>query len=236
MLAGDDVALTSSSAGVCTLESERYPIRLNGHNINVHDTAGLCAPRGANFEAIAKLFKLIHFLAKGDGIDFLVMVVQKDMLSKETVAENYKLFRDIFCRACVPVVIAATGFEFGPEDHWRENIRAFNGLTRDDYIGVTAIKGKDLVHQQQYDLSCNKLRNMIASRCNNTVPWMEDLAASFTPQGKSTVQKIQNFLSWKMKKKRRELITALMKFAELQKGMAEVIADCVESCLSIDSE
>src|SRR5258708_37428831 len=95
MLAGSNVAETSSRARDCTFEHQTVPIQVHGRSLNISDTAGLNEGEGGAVDsktAMAQLYKLIVSL---DGGVNLLMFCMRGPRIKNVMHQNWKLFNDI---------------------------------------------------------------------------------------------------------------------------------------------
>ncbi|KAF9522885.1 P-loop containing nucleoside triphosphate hydrolase protein [Crepidotus variabilis] len=183
MLAGREVARTSSGAAGCTFRSEPFGINIGGTNFVVHDTAGLDEGdqgRVPKSTAIVQLYSLMKRL--DDGVSLLIFVMKAPRI-KDSYAKNWALFNDVICRSKVPISIVVTGLE--QEDDmdswWNSNQDHFrrNGMYPVARACITAIKGKlrrsgTYVLQEEYDESRDKVQKLIKSSYLEH-PWKMEL-------------------------------------------------------------
>ncbi|KIL67997.1 hypothetical protein M378DRAFT_9229 [Amanita muscaria Koide BX008] len=135
LLAGDDVAETSSTPDGCTFKSNAFPVSIDGVMFNFHDTAGL-EEEGKTVtinkqQAIVQLYKLLRSLS--DGVSLLIFCVRGPRITWNS------------CRR-VPILLAITGLE--DEDDmdawWEKHQTSFttNLIYPNSVACITATKGK----------------------------------------------------------------------------------------------
>ncbi|KAG1815225.1 P-loop containing nucleoside triphosphate hydrolase protein, partial [Suillus subaureus] len=126
LMAGMDVARTSSDARSRTLYWQKYPIEFDGKSYNVFDTVGLQEPQlgiPQYIDAIENAYRLIQDLERQGGIDLLLFCMRAGRLTT-TLENNYRLFHEFLCDKKVPVVVVITYLEneVGEmDDWWRHN-------------------------------------------------------------------------------------------------------------------
>ena len=130
LLAGAEVASTSTNLKGCTLEATEYAFTLPGApSLCIYDTVGLNEPEmGVNtfFGAIEKAHKLITLLHDAGGIDLLLFCIRGSRITA-TMQQNYRLFFEFLCGKKVPLAFVVTHLEYEDvmEDWWRENENTF---------------------------------------------------------------------------------------------------------------
>ncbi|KAG1815226.1 P-loop containing nucleoside triphosphate hydrolase protein [Suillus subaureus] len=126
LMAGMDVAYTSSDARSCTLHWQKYPIEFDGKSYNVFDTVGLEEPQlgiPQYLDAIENAYRLIQDLERQGGIDLLLFCMRAGRLTT-TLENNYRLFHEFLCDKKVPVVVVITHLENEAgemDDWWKQN-------------------------------------------------------------------------------------------------------------------
>lgn len=114
LMAGEDVALTSSNLKGCTLEATEYSFTLPGElSLRIYDTVGLNeAGMDGNtfFSAIEKAHKLITSLHDAGGVDLLLLCIRGGRITA-TTQRNYRLFFEFLCEKKVPLAFVVTNLE-----------------------------------------------------------------------------------------------------------------------------
>jgi len=144
MLAGSNVAQTSSKATSCTLESRGYPVKISKSLFYLVDTAGLeegDQGRVPKSDAIVQLYTLLKQME--DGVSLLVFVMRPKIT--DGVVNNWRLFQEVICKYQVPAVVIITGLENEEDmdDWWVMNKETFReyGIQPDGNACVTATRG-----------------------------------------------------------------------------------------------
>jgi len=171
MIAGREVASTSSGAMSCTFESKKYDEVIDGTLVRLWDTAGLNEGEDGHGavkeDAVNKLRTLIKGLAK-DGVSLLVFVMRGRL--GDTAVKNYRLFYKGICKEEVPIVLVVTALE-GEEEMdawWRENKGEFQkqNMRFNGQACVTTTKGKmksgRYIFEDEYEESRRKARKLIS--------------------------------------------------------------------------
>ncbi|KAH7888377.1 hypothetical protein F5I97DRAFT_1852035 [Phlebopus sp. FC_14] len=178
MLAGHEVAKTSSSAIGCTFQSTHYKIFMDGELYNIWDTAGL--DEGTQGRVPAELAekyltKLLRDLGGANGIHLLVYCVRGSSI-KKSLTRNYAIFYSAICRKKVPIVVVVTGLENEPFDMAKWWTKGEKELTRykmrfDDHACVTTLdinKTKGTPFEQRSIQSREAVRKLVISNCRPT--------------------------------------------------------------------
>jgi predicted GTPase len=164
LIAGENVAKTSSDVKHCTLQWQEYSIKFDGDSYNVFDTVGLEeAQLGIKeyLDAIENAYSLIQDLEKQGGIDLLLFCMRAGRLTA-TLRSNYRLFYEFLCEKKIPIVIAITYLEneVGEMDAWwQRNKDTF----RDQefhvagHACITAIRGNCPERHEQSHITIRKL-------------------------------------------------------------------------------
>ncbi|KAM6494048.1 P-loop containing nucleoside triphosphate hydrolase protein [Amanita muscaria] len=163
LLAGANVAATSSGSVGCTFRSNAYNVSIEGMTFRFHDTAGLDEGQGGTVvkqQAIVQLYELLRSLS--DGVSLLIFCMRGPRI-KESVVRNWQLFWDIICQKHVPILLAITGLENEQDmDAWWKNNQTFftrNLMNPKSVACITAAKGK-----KRRDGSHNFDHEYVASR------------------------------------------------------------------------
>ncbi|KAG2338044.1 P-loop containing nucleoside triphosphate hydrolase protein [Suillus weaverae] len=165
LMAGENVASTSSDLKPCTLHWKQYPIEFGGESYNVFDTVGLEEPQlgvAQYLDAVENAYTLIQNLERQGGIDLLLFCMRAGRLTS-TLQTNYRLFHEFLCDKKVPVVVVITYLEneVGEMDAWwTQNKDIFR--EREVYVAghacITAIKGN---YPTRYEQSRTMIRNIV---------------------------------------------------------------------------
>lgn len=132
MIAGTNMAVTSSDAGGCTAGTNMYDVSMKMSKVKLVDTAGLDeGPRGTvpDKEARRILKILLRSLMERGDIHLIVYCVRGERAIR-TLRRNYDLIRSQVKRK-VPIVLVVTCLEsYQPEmeDWWRVNERSISNL------------------------------------------------------------------------------------------------------------
>ena len=188
LIAGKNVAPTSSRSVGCTFQSTRYTVGVNGMLFNLHDTAGLDEARGGTVskqDAIVQLYTLLRKLETG--VSLLVFCMRGPRIT-ESCVKNWRLFWEIICQRRVPILLAITGLENqenGMDSWWTENEEYFmryemypNGVAC-----LTATRGRvaswgGYYFDELYEESQEKIRKAIRA-VYLRIPWQVPTAEWF---------------------------------------------------------
>ncbi|KAG2352016.1 hypothetical protein BDR07DRAFT_1616285 [Suillus spraguei] len=165
LMAGKDVARTSSDMKSCTLHWEKYPIQFGNESYNVFDTVGLEEPQlgiAHYLDIVENAYTLIQDLEKQDNIDLLLFCMRAGRLTT-TLQTNYRLFHEFLCDKKVPVVVVITYLEteIGEMNAWWErNADIFRD--REVHVAghacITAIKGN---YPRRYEESRTTIHKIV---------------------------------------------------------------------------
>ncbi|KAI6129442.1 P-loop containing nucleoside triphosphate hydrolase protein [Pisolithus croceorrhizus] len=145
LIAGDTVALVSSQAKGCTLDSTEYRLTTDDYHLRIFDTVGLnnsVIEQEDCLNAVKAAHKLIGGLNRAGGVDLLLFCICGGRLN-DAQLNNYKLFREFLCKEKVPVAMVITRLEGNAimEQWWTENEERI-GKLKIDCVGhacITAI-------------------------------------------------------------------------------------------------
>ncbi|KAG1848092.1 P-loop containing nucleoside triphosphate hydrolase protein [Suillus subalutaceus] len=169
LIAGDQLAESSSGAQSCTFETTEYPITFSDCqlNVNLFDTVGLDSPTMNNagyLDALVKAHELIISLKNRGGIHGLLFCIKAGRVSN-TMQQNYRLFFEFLCQEQVPLALVITNLENeeNMDDWWTRN-RAHienSGIVPVTHVCITTIKGYQNAYEVRYFESRKKVLNML---------------------------------------------------------------------------
>ncbi|KAG1815224.1 P-loop containing nucleoside triphosphate hydrolase protein [Suillus subaureus] len=230
LMAGDNLAKTSSDMRSCTLQSEEYRIKFDGMSYNVFDTVGLEEPQlgiQQYLNAVENAYTLIQNLEKRGGIDLLLFCMRAGRLTP-TLQTNYRLFHEFLCDKKVPIVVVITYLENekGEMDGWwKRNKDIFD--ERDVRVAghacITAIRGN---YPDRYEESRTTIRNLVTK-------WTADGQGGTWKGGDSTfvsfVRKLKGLLVGKEKPRmKKNMASRLTKRCGLPPDVAKQLADRIK--------
>jgi len=181
LIAGKNLAVTSSCAKSCTLQSQEYSVSLDGIDFTLHDTAGLHEAHGKMkkaeyLDAVYQAYSLISRLEKSGGISLLVFCMKGGRISI-TSQQTYSLFVEVFCRRQVPVVLVVTHLEMHDpmESWWKQNEKDIKeyGFRSIAHACITATRGLRNVFSKEYEDSRKTIRKLLLEHSDRTV-WKEE--------------------------------------------------------------
>ncbi|KAG1859574.1 P-loop containing nucleoside triphosphate hydrolase protein [Suillus subalutaceus] len=227
LIAGKDVAETSSDVKHCTLQWQSYSAEFDGDSYNVFDTIGLEEPQlgiPQYLDAIENAYKLIQHLESQGGIDLLLFCMRAGRLTA-TLQSNFRLFNEFLCEKKVPVVIAITYLEneLGEMDAWWERNKA-TFRHQEFYVAghacITAIKGSRPDRHEQSRTTIRKVvKELTADGQNQAWKGGDNLFVSF-------VQKLKELLLGNSRPKK--IIPRLIKRCGLSADVAKQLADRIK--------
>jgi len=172
LLAGEDVAKTTSTSTGSTFETTCYPVMITGSLFNIFDTAGLNEgdPKTMNkTNAIRQLYRLLVSLE--GGVSLLLFCMRAPRI-KDSYVQNWRLFHEIICAKKVPTAIIITGLENEEEsmDSWwvknRDNFE-HHGMKAAGHACITATKGRKkgdrYMFEEEYAESKAKVQQLIVN-------------------------------------------------------------------------
>lgn len=169
LIAGEQVAKSSSGIQPCNLESTEYSIRLSDPqlNVNLFDTVGLDSPTmdsASYLNALVKAHELILSLKNQGGVHGLLFCIKGGRVSR-TMQQNYRLFYEFLCQKKVPLALVVTNLEteVNMDDWWTRNKAHVekSGVVPATHVCITAIKGHQNAHENKYFESRRKVHNML---------------------------------------------------------------------------
>ncbi|KAG1812474.1 uncharacterized protein BJ212DRAFT_452113 [Suillus subaureus] len=220
LMAGENVATTSSDVIVCTQHWEEYPISFAGESYSVFDTMGIDEPQigiPQYLDAVENAYQLIKMLDEEGGIDLLLFCMRAGRLTA-THRSIYRLFNEFLCEKKVPVVLVFTHLEIEPggmENYWERNRNTFEKYLSPiaGHACITATRGNS---PQRYEESRTTIRNVVqrltADRQRDT------LFASL-------IRKPKELLAGGPLVKRKDLVPLLTKRCGISPDIAKRLAD-----------
>ncbi|KAG1820662.1 hypothetical protein EV424DRAFT_1539485 [Suillus variegatus] len=178
LMAGEDVAKTSSDMERCTTKWEEYFIKFDGGSYNIFDTVGLQEPQlptclqpstppqpptsSQYLYAVENAHSLIQKLERQGGIDLLMFCMRAGRLTA-TLQNNYRLFNEFLCEKKVPVIIVITCLENETgemDDWWKANKETLHhqDFRVDGHACITAIRGNC---PERYEQSRTTIRKIV---------------------------------------------------------------------------
>ncbi|KAG1850168.1 P-loop containing nucleoside triphosphate hydrolase protein [Suillus subluteus] len=228
LIAGENIAETSSDVTHCTLQWQSYSVKFGGDSYNVFDTVGLEEPQlgiPQYLHAIENAYSLIQNLEKQGGIDLLLFCMRVGRLTA-THRSNYRLFNEFLCEKKVPIVIAITHLENEPGEMdawWERNEATFH--RQEFYVAghacITAIKGNRPDRHEQSRTTIRKLvKEFTADGQKRAWKGGDGLFVSF-------MQKLKGLLvgNWRSKK---DIAPRLIKRCGLSPDVAKKLADRIK--------
>ncbi|KZP27271.1 P-loop containing nucleoside triphosphate hydrolase protein, partial [Athelia psychrophila] len=123
MIAGKDVAQTSSDGPICTSDNKSYDVELaEGFTVTLWDTAALDQGAHKDRDTVKRVNALISGLEKG--VILLIFCFEGRIV--EGTVENYQIFR-AFCDLAVPTAVVVSRMEAEPDKvgWWKRNEDSF---------------------------------------------------------------------------------------------------------------
>jgi len=123
LIAGREVAPTSTDVRGCTLDSKLYSFDIGPTHIQIWDTVGLNKAGLEEYgSALEKAARLIKRLASSGALSLLLFCVSGNRLPR-SILGNYRLFYEVFGRKQVPIALVVTHLEKEQhmEDWWSRN-------------------------------------------------------------------------------------------------------------------
>lgn len=206
LLAGANVASTSSGSIGCTFKSTAYNVSVDGTMFKLHDTAGLDEGQGGGIvkqHAILQLYELLRKL--NEGVNLLIFCMRGPRI-KESVFRNWQLFWDIICQRRVPILLAITGLENEEDmDAWwgrnQEHFKRYQ-IYPSSVACITATRGRrrpdgSFNFDREYAESLEKLRKAIFAIYRidawkvGRVEWLKKIVETSYASGKEGVEEIK---------------------------------------------
>ncbi|KAG1902388.1 P-loop containing nucleoside triphosphate hydrolase protein [Suillus fuscotomentosus] len=229
LIAGMNVAETSSDLSRCTLKWEEYPIKFDGASYNIFDTVGLEEPQlgiPQYLDAVENAHGLIHKLEEQGGIDLLMFCMRAGRLTA-TLQNNYRLFNEFLCEKKVPIVIVITYLEneVGEmDDWWKRNQDTFRHqeFYVDGHACITAIRGNCPERHEQSRTTIRKLvKEFTADGQKRAWRGGDNLFVSL-------MQKMRGLVLGKSRSKKDNIAPRLTKRCGLSPDVAKQLADRIK--------
>lgn len=141
IVAGQQLARTSSDSAVCTLAPESYSVRIDGHDFLLWDTPGfnegLTDPPRTNCSA--QLYSFLQRMSLEGKIDLLLYCIPASR-AKMTMVNNYQEICSVV-PSTTPVAVVVTHLERHPgqmEDWWANNGGDLRSLGM-DFVGHACV-------------------------------------------------------------------------------------------------
>ncbi|KAI9567589.1 hypothetical protein HD554DRAFT_2205516 [Boletus coccyginus] len=182
LMAGEEVALTSSNLKGCTLETTEYSFSLPGElSLRIYDTVGLNEAEMAPntfFGAIEKAHKLITSLHDHGGVDLLLFCIRGGRITV-TMQRNYCLFFEFLCEKKVPLAFVVTNLENEDvmEKWWKRNEETFKeyNIRSVAHACITAVPARVEKHAAKRTESRDALQRMFHDSLSNPkAPYVKD--------------------------------------------------------------
>ncbi|KAF8551303.1 hypothetical protein OG21DRAFT_1499211 [Imleria badia] len=234
LMAGDEVALTSSNLEGCTLEAREYSFTLPGPPgempFCIYDTVGLNESEiGVNtyFGAIEKAQELVKSLHDAGGIDLLLFCIRGGRITA-TMQRNYRLFFEFLCEKKVPLALVVTHLEYEDvmESWWERNAETFEeyGIRSNAHACVTAIPPRVSTHAAKREESRGALQKMLRDALSSPKsPYVKEVRSWFF----SMADRLWSFLKKGLfaSLRRKDLLTRLESRCELSRDEAQRLTD-----------
>ncbi|KAG1904907.1 P-loop containing nucleoside triphosphate hydrolase protein [Suillus fuscotomentosus] len=167
LMAGKEVAETSSSMQRCTLHWQDYAIDFDGESYKVFDTMGIeesGLEKQDYLVAVANAYRFIKTLDAEGGVDLLLFCVRAGRFTT-ALQSNYRFFYEFLCNKKVPIVLAITNLEREQkmEDWWEREHGIFTRyqIHVAGHACITAANELEGIHQQLYKESRVAIRNLV---------------------------------------------------------------------------
>lgn len=187
LIAGEQVARSSSGVQSCNLKSTGYSIRLSDPqlNVNLFDTVGLDSPNmdsAGYLDALVKAHELIVSLKCQGGIHGLLFCIKGGRVSR-TMQQNYRVFYEFLCQEKVPLALVITNLEneVNMDDWWTRNKAHVekSGVVPVMQVCITTIKGHQNAYENRYFESRKKVHDMLRV-LGSAEPYSVDVSSWFT--------------------------------------------------------
>ncbi|KAG2338047.1 hypothetical protein BDR05DRAFT_1004572 [Suillus weaverae] len=233
LMAGMDVAYTSSDLESCTLDWKQYHIQFDGESYNVFDTVGLEEPQlgiPQFLNTVENAYALIQKLENQGGIDLLLFCMRAGRITA-TLQTNYRLFYEFLCEKKVPVVAVITYLETEPREMdawWKRNSNTFREREVDvvGHACITAIEGN---YPARYAQSRTTIRDVVkeftADEWKGAWKGGDNLFVSF-------MSKLMGLLVGNSKRHlrvKKKMVTHLTKRCGLSREVAKQLADRIKN-------
>ncbi|OAX32127.1 hypothetical protein K503DRAFT_776961 [Rhizopogon vinicolor AM-OR11-026] len=235
LMAGKEIAKTSSGANRCTMHWEEHFISFDGHDYKMFDTIGLEQPQfniEGYIDAIVNARNLIMKLDREGGIDLLLFCVQAGRITA-TVQYNYRLFCEWLCEEKVPIVLVLTGLERekSMESWWGNNQGAFHKykISVVGHACITSAKNLDGRSQQLYEESRPLVRALVREHTHDR---SEGAWKGGHGWFRRFVLKLRGLLPGKYTLKKKDITTTLTKRCGMPQEAAALLAKQIRQELS----
>ncbi|KAG2040432.1 hypothetical protein BDR03DRAFT_857773 [Suillus americanus] len=234
LIAGKQLAESSSGAQLCTLQSTEYPVAISDSqlNVNLFDTVGLNSPTMNNagyLDALVKAHELIVSLKNRGGVHGLLFCIKAGRVSN-TIQQNYRLFFECLCQEQVPLALVVTFLENeeNMDDWWtiHKPLLENSGIVPVMHVCITTIRGYQNAYEAKYFESRKKVLNML-KELGSRDPCLVDGSVWFARMGK----KLGEFLvpTQGLGGSRQKMLQTLMKRCKLPKEDAMRLLQMIDA-------
>ncbi|KAG1850175.1 P-loop containing nucleoside triphosphate hydrolase protein [Suillus subluteus] len=223
LMAGKNVAKTSSDMRSCTLQWQEYPITFDGKSYNVFDTVGLEEPQLGIPQYLNAVENAYTLIRKLESIDLLLLCMRAGRLTP-TLQTNYRLFHEFLCDKKVPIVVVITYLENedGEMDNWwKRNRDIFDerGVHVAGHACITAIRGNYPDRHEQSRTIIRKLVEEVTAGGQGAWKGGDSTFVSF-------MRKLKGLLVGKEKPRmKKNVASRLAKRCNLSPDVAKELAD-----------
>jgi energy-coupling factor transporter ATP-binding protein EcfA2 len=230
LMAGEELAPTSSDMQRCTTQWKEYAISFGGDSYKVFDTVGLEEPQlgiKEYLESVENSYRLIKELDRQGGIDLLLFCIRPGNIIT-AIQRNYRLFHEFLCEKKSPVVLAITSLERERrmEDWWERNKRTF-GKYQIQVAGhacITAANKLGSRHKDLYEESRITIRQLAKKFTTDEQKqaWIggDNLFASL-------MRKPKELLAGNSHMKRKDLVPLLVERCGMSQDVARQLANMI---------
>jgi hypothetical protein len=184
LIAGRQIAHTSSNGVGRVFQSEPHFVHLDGMLLKLWDTSGLNEEDTGTVIAKNTIIDLYKLLTGLEGeISLLVYCVRGPRI-KNSVTRNYRMFYHGLCQEKAPMVLVVTGLEGeDPMDAWwplNEDVFQKHQMVFSGQACVTATRGKfkagAYMFEQEYEESRKKVQKLVGDCCRDA--WLTKKATT----------------------------------------------------------
>jgi tRNA U34 5-carboxymethylaminomethyl modifying GTPase MnmE/TrmE len=231
LMAGSDVAETSSNLEGCTLQATEYSFTLSSPKVllRVFDTVGLEDSEmdiNTFIGAIEKAQKLITSLRNSGGIDLLFCV--KAGRFTAAMRRNYHLFYEVLCDSRVPLALVITHLENEVimESWWDRNQKTFEryGIRTVAHACTTTLPTHVTVYAEKRVQSRRALQKLFHDALDGPNPsYMQDIRNWLV----TFIERLLSLLTGGTFLKKRDIMKKLEIYCVLPRGEAQRLAELI---------
>ena len=230
LMAGSDVAETSSNLEGCTLQATEYSFILSSPKmlLRVFDTVGLEESEidvKPFIGALEKVQKLITSLRNAGGVDLILFCVRAGRFTA-AMERDYHLVSEVLCNSRVPLALVITHLENEEvmENWWDGNQKTFEkyGIHAVAHACITSLPPHVTIYAEKRVQSRRALQKLFHDALNSPNPsYMQDIRDWL-------VTFIENLLSLLTSRTRRRHITKKVEtYCTLPPGGAQRLAELI---------